>query len=158
MKIKIKKKQKYKNIYAHLKDKLIQQNIAEPQNILIEPKGELKMSEVLLDFIEPYSKYWETEEQLYKLLTVAIIAWNEALFSGEKRKETLEKAIKLLPTRVHDDARLMIHEMIRRKEKYFADIRRLIVNFEITLTKDGPHVSVASTLESSYPHPLKETR
>ncbi|MBF0552497.1 MAG: hypothetical protein HQK60_18450 [Deltaproteobacteria bacterium] len=146
MKIK-KKKQKQKNVYDPLKMRLIHQQIAQPQNILIEPEGVVKMSEVLLEYIEPYA--WETKEELYQLVSVAIIAWNAVLLSGDKRKDALEKMLNLLPAEIHDDVTVLIGAMIRRKEKYFAHIRRVIVNFHITMTKDGPHISVASTLSST---------
>ncbi|MBF0509276.1 MAG: hypothetical protein HQK57_10175 [Deltaproteobacteria bacterium] len=149
--MKIKNKRKQKHIYSHIINKVIRQNIAKPEHILIEPPGFLKMSKVLLDFIEPYSNYWDTEEELYQLLTVAIIAWNESLLSGAKRSKSLKEAIECFPIEMHDSVQPMINKMIRRKEKHFADIRREIVDFKITMTIDGPHVSVMSSLDSSYP-------
>jgi len=48
------KKHKKKKIYESMKTKLVQNGLADSHNIVIQPSGELKMSEVLLDFIEPY--------------------------------------------------------------------------------------------------------
>jgi hypothetical protein len=35
--------------------------------IVVQPSGETKMSEVLVEFIEPYSQFWNTKEELNKL-------------------------------------------------------------------------------------------
>ena len=51
----------------------------EGMTIVRPSPGQEKMSEVLLDFVEPYSEQWETAEELRKLLTLAVIAWNAAL-------------------------------------------------------------------------------
>ena len=37
--------------------------------------------------------------------------------------------------------------MIARKQAYFSEYTRMIVNFELTETRDGYHLAVASTLE-----------
>jgi len=58
------------------------------------------MSEVLLEFVESYSRYWRTKEDLNKLLSVAVIAWNAALLAGNERKEIIENALKAAPHEV----------------------------------------------------------
>ena len=47
--------------------------------------GGIKMSEVIENFIEPYMDLANTEENLRKLLTLAGLAWNTALFPKEER-------------------------------------------------------------------------
>src|SRR4051812_16729921 len=94
---------------------------ADAQVVLTPPGGQ-KMSEVLLDFIEPYADQWRTPEDLRKLLMLASIAWNAGLMGAEARHALIEPAVESLPP----DARLffqrMIAEMIRRKETEFAHI------------------------------------
>lgn len=46
---------------------------------VIEPPGQIKMSDVLLDFVAPYRHFVNTIEAYRKLLLVAVIAWNAAL-------------------------------------------------------------------------------
>ena len=47
------------------------------------------MSEVLLEFLKPYTGQWPSEEDLLKLLPLAILAWNAAILSGSQRAEMI---------------------------------------------------------------------
>jgi hypothetical protein len=114
--------------------------------IVVSPPGERKMSEVLLEFLEPYSKHWATEEQFKKLVTVGLVAWNAALMSGRARDDFIEKMAKAVPPELRPEMREIVDEMVRRKEAHFANIRRTIVSFDVTMTPSGPHLSVLSTL------------
>ena len=67
-----KKKRKQKKLFKLLITRLTQKGLLSGHKIVLQPSGEIKMSEVLIDFIEPYSEYWETEEELSKLLSLAI--------------------------------------------------------------------------------------
>jgi hypothetical protein len=57
------------------------------EKIVIEPPGQVKMSEVLEAFVEPYIGFADTQEDHRKLLTLAITAWNAALLPEEEQKE-----------------------------------------------------------------------
>jgi hypothetical protein len=116
--------------------------------VVVSPPGEVKMSEVLLEFLEPYDNLWKTEEQLHKLLTIAMVAWNAALVSGRRRDELLQGTLAALPPEARGDGRMLIEEMIRRKEAQFANIKRMVLDHQLTMTPSGPHLSVISTLDS----------
>jgi hypothetical protein len=117
----------------------------------VPPGAEIKMSEVLLEFLEPYSEYWTNEDQFNKLLTVGLVAWNAALLSGSKRNEFIEQMAHTLPADVRQDMRSIVEEMIRRKEAHFARNRRTIFSYELTMTPSGPHLTVLSTLDTQSP-------
>ena len=104
------------------------------------------MSDVLMEFLEPYEEYWENEEQLQKLLSVAVIAWNAALMPGGKRDDFLQDMEQAVPAEVRQDMRSIVLDLVRRKLAHFADIQRTIISYELTMTPDGPHLSVLSTL------------
>jgi len=143
-----KRKEKHKQDRAR-KAKLLRQGTFEGDVIIVpSPGGAEKMSEVLMEFLEPYSGQWRTEEDLRKLLSVAIIAWNAALVTGGKRSELIESTLEALPPEVRPDARAIIEEMIRRKETFFANNHRMIVDYELTMGPAGPHLSVISTFEN----------
>jgi hypothetical protein len=110
------------------------------------PPGEAKMSEVLLEFVEPYSESWSTEEQLQKLLTVALVAWNAAILPESKRDEFILDMVNTVPPDARRPMLAIIAEMMQRKLQHFAGNKRMILNFEVTSTPSGPHVSVMSTL------------
>ena len=115
--------------------------------VLIAPRGEVKMSEVLLDFIRPYDGTWETEEQLRKLLVVAIVAWNAAISPPDKGEELVQSVLAKLPPEVQEDFLHIVVELIERKQRFFANNTRLIIDYKLTMTPGGPQLLVASTLD-----------
>ena len=140
------KKRKQRKLYESLKTELTKDVPLDGCKIVVQPSGETKMSEVLLEFIEPYSQYWKAKEELNKLLGVAVIAWNAALLPGNERKEIIENAVKVAPPEIRQDMKAIVEEMIQRKETHFAQNKRMIMNYKVTMTKEGPHVTVLSTL------------
>jgi hypothetical protein len=129
------------------KRRLKRQGFPSDATVLVEPPGAAKMSEVLLEFLEPYAEHWKNEEEFQKLLIVGQIAWNAALYSGEKRTEFVEKMVAAVPPEARPVMRAFVQELIQRKEAHFAGNRRLIVNYELTMTPSGPHLAVMSTLD-----------
>jgi hypothetical protein len=119
-----------------------------PPGTEIVPSGDgVKMSEVLMEFVEPYLEEGRTDDELRKLLSVACIAWNAALVSGAEREEMLRDMAKTLPPDTAQGLRSIIDGMIRRKEVYFARYKRFIIDFQLTSSPTGPHLLVASTVE-----------
>jgi hypothetical protein len=118
----------------------------EGATVLVEPAGQAKMSEVLLEFLQPYSEHWWPKERMEKLLAVALIAWNAAIHTGRERHDFIEDMVKAVPPEVREAMRSIVDEMVRRKETYFASNKRLILSYDLTLTPAGPHLSVVSTL------------
>ncbi len=139
------KKRKQRKLYESLKTELTKDVPLDGCKIVVQPSGETKMSEVLLEFVEPYSQYWKTKEELNKLLGVTVIAWNAALLPGNERKEIIENAVKVAPPEIRQDMKAIVEEMIQRKETHFAHNKRMIMNYKVTMTKEGPHVTVLST-------------
>src|SRR4051794_28130926 len=87
-----------------------------PENVKIvtTPAGQRMMSEVLLEFLEPYSQYWGEEEQFKKLLTVALIAWNASLLSGGEREGFIRDMVAAVPPEARESMRAIIAEMMQR--------------------------------------------
>jgi hypothetical protein len=119
--------------------------------VIHSPPGEVKMSEVLLEFLEPYSEYWANEDSMRKLITVGMIAWNAALFSGPKRTSFIDDMVQQVPPDVRSDMRAILDEMIQRKETHFGGIKRAIISYELGMTPAGPHLSVMSSMEPPGP-------
>lgn len=119
-------------------------------NVVYEPPGHAKMSEVLEDFIEPYDQLCKTESSHRKILTLAVLAWNVALAPEASRRGMLDRALRAgLGNASEEDldvAREMVEEMVRRKLMYFAENHRKIVSFDLRTTDTGLHLFVASTL------------
>jgi len=51
------------------------------------------MSEVLMEFVDPYTVHAGTEEKWGKLLGVAVIAWNASMFPPAERKRIVDGPI-----------------------------------------------------------------
>lgn len=119
---------------------------------VIAPGGEVKMSEVLGAFIEPYIDLADTIEAYRRLLTVAVAAWNIALApKAEQQKMLDEIAAAGIPAddvESHTVFREMVTMLIARKKQYFAAYTRNIIAFEVTDIGDSYHLVVASTLEN----------
>jgi hypothetical protein len=123
-----------------------------PSEFVFNPQGEEKMSEVLADFVEPYAGMADTMENHRKLLGVAATAWNTALLPADERDSALDSALAEglgdLAESLRLELRALIEALIARKDAHFVDNRRAIVDFTLQGTRDGYHLSVASTLES----------
>jgi hypothetical protein len=112
-----------------------------------EARDGVKMSEVLEEFIAPYLEIADTEEVFRKLLVTAVIAWNTALFPAKERKTYLEKVLEALPEQVRADGRAIISELMARKERYFSEYERMIIDYEVTDTGEGYRLVVISTVD-----------
>ena len=117
---------------------------------IANPKGEVKMSEVLEEFVEPYLDAAHNHSQREKLFSIAIIAWNLAILPESDRQSMINKFLKeALNTNdplTRQDTKGILDELIARKQKFFANNQRLIVDFELQDTGSSFHLSVASML------------
>lgn len=107
----------------------------------------VKMSEVLKKFVEPYRDIANTEGAFRNLMATAMIAWNATLFSVEKRTEYLENIFESFPEGVREDARFIISDLIARKERYFSEYKRMILDYEVTDTGKDFQLMVISSMD-----------
>ena len=136
--------------------------------IVRSPQGvDQKISEILLDFIEPYRQFANTDKALERLVAIGITAWNVSLFPEEQREEKLsqiaavvvvdgQSLIRRLVLKIRvlvfgqsqevDDFKQIVYELVDRKLQHYAAIRRFIVHYEFTQTDDDIHLLVMSTL------------
>jgi hypothetical protein len=118
-----------------------------PESIVIaNPPGEIKMSEVLLEFIEPYTDEQSTPDDLKRVLSVATLAWNLALFPEAERPAQLREIEATVPPEVRPTMRAFMEELLQRRLTQFANIRRAILDYQVSMTPSGPHLNVVSTL------------
>ena len=118
------------------------------QKVVIGPTSDgVKMSEVLEDFIEPYKQFAETKEAYQKLLTTAVAAWNVMLFPEKERSSRLDDLLATLPKDVRKDGKQIIEELMVRKERFFSQYKRMIIDFEIRGVGGDWHLSVMSTVD-----------
>ncbi len=132
---------------AELQSKLAGQG----REVVFQENASEKMSDVIEEFIEPYRQSATTLVEYQRLIGTAILAWNAALDQGTKRAALLRVMLKTIAPKVdrqtQEDFYAIVGEMIERKEKYFASNRRPIVNYRVTETPEGMHLSIASLIE-----------
>lgn len=132
----------------------LEKKVSNIGKVVVNPAGEAKMSEVLKDFIEPYQESAQTLLDIRRLLTLATTAWNVALFPTLDRQKLIDDILtdelvegdKKVKAKIQD----LINELIERKNRYFSDNKRFIVNFELKDVGNGYYLSVASTLSPNF--------
>ena len=81
------------------KTRLRKQELLHNTKYVSHRPGEERMSEVLMEFVDPYTVHAGTEEQWRKLLGVAVIAWNASMFPPGERKRMVDEQINHKVTR-----------------------------------------------------------
>ncbi len=119
--------------------------------LVLDPPGEDKMSEVLLDFAKPLLEL-TADRHFDKVIVLAIACWNATLLPEEDQEAAINEVIHIFSssgTRDVDLAKEAVQILLERKRRYFPDNKRLIADYRISHSKDQMHLMVASTLSSS---------
>lgn len=95
-----KKKRKRKKLFDRFKAKLDQEGLLKGKKIITNPPGEEKMSDVLMEFIEPYAEFATTDEEFGKLIPLA------SPLLADRRVASDLKAIYTAPTREEGERQL----------------------------------------------------
>ena len=82
-----------------------------------------------------------SEDEFRNAIRLGLVAWNTALLPKERQVETIERFIDEVVHDGADDFRQVVYEMIDRKQRWFAQIKRLILKYHLTVTENGPHLS-----------------
>jgi len=132
-----------------LQEKLAQGGLLEGSKLLTNPKGEVKMSDVIEEFMEPYRGLAHNLQEYKNLLALVILAWNASFFDEAKREEMFAQMTgsQILLQENQEEFRKFFNELLERKQRYFADNHRKIVEFDVKDLGDEFYFSVASTLE-----------
>jgi hypothetical protein len=119
---------------------------------VVQSTGELeKMSDVIHHFAEPLQD--ENGDVPANMIRFAILVWNALLLPKDKQEEAFRDIIKALPGNergVREGALLAIGMLLKRKERYFSDNKRVIIDYEITETEDMLNLNVVSTVPEGY--------
>lgn len=129
------------------------------------PQGPRKMSETLLDFIQPFRHDGEPPEETAWLVSVGTLAWNACLLPEDEREATTNKLIaegmgsgslSRAASRIHaaiageppaiTEFKHLLNGLIERKLQHYAGNRRCILGYEILQNGNHLHLNVLSTL------------
>ena len=128
---------------THMQKKFKKDSFFKNKQIVKVSNGE-KMSEVILRFIEPYKETASTLEAFEKLIALAIVAWNVHILKDKEIIGKLKESMQLGEEEKEDLNQILIAMMLR-KELFFADNQRLILDCQVTETNDDFHLQVIST-------------
>ena len=138
------RRQKQRRLYRSL-DKRLAKDSPREGDVVQALDSRFKMSEVLLDFIDPYREDTMSQFELRNLIAAGTLAWNTAMLPPESRGKILDGAIHDAISEGAEEFREILSEMIERKRRYFARFTRFILNYQLTMTPDGPHLTVLSS-------------
>jgi len=108
------------------------------------------MSEVILKLSDPLLKeYNDNDKQIKSIISLTIIEWNRLMFPEDMREKFQDKMIDTLSP-PGDEAEtvgsiLYLSELItKRQKKYFPDLKRLIVDYELIVSDGDITLNISS--------------
>ena len=110
-----------------------------------------KMSDVILRFAEPLKDEYGIVPS--NMIRFAILVWNASVLPKSNQEEMIQEITKVLPEPDEEMREIMmsiIHDLLERKEKYFSDNKRFIVDYNIRESSRRIHLDVVSTLPEGY--------
>ena len=115
---------------------------------LVNPEGELSISDAISKIIAPYRDTAQNYESFDKLVTVACAAWNASILPVAERERLLAEMRKLMPDQQRrEDFTEIVKELMKRKNKLYPKVKRMIVQFKVTDRANDFHIAIASTME-----------
>jgi hypothetical protein len=116
---------------------------------LVNPEGEISISDAISKIIAPYRDKAQDYESFHKLVTVACAAWNATILPVEKRESMLADMRKLMPDQQsREDFTTIVKELMKRKNRLYPKVNRMIVQFKVTERRNDFHIAIASTMEN----------
>lgn len=116
---------------------------------LVNPEGEISISDAISKIIAPYRNMAQDYESFHKLVTVACAAWNATILPVEKRESMLADMRKTMPDQQsREDFTAIVKELMKRKNRLYPKVNRMIVQFKVTNRKNDFHIAIASTMEN----------
>jgi len=132
---------------ARMKDQLNEQFGIEHE--MIRDSSLEKMSDILLEYGKPFMDLVQTDNKAdyEKSIQISMMLWNYSIMQdlrGSDGRKEIEKMLK--PVMPDAKSKEVLRYMLERKRQMFPDNNRIMLNYELTETPDGFHLSVASTL------------
>jgi hypothetical protein len=135
--------------------------------------GGIKLSDALIELCEPFDPEKLSAKEFENLIGLAAVAWNITVLPEEERLEKLTDFVETMPrmreelkceidTVLNADSKdngiapatTMLHfigAMIQRKNKLFPMDNRLILNYKVKESQEGPHLTVSSAPLNALP-------
>jgi hypothetical protein len=121
--------------------------------VMVNPAGTEKMSEVILRFAEPFKDEYGIVSKA--MLEIAIILWNASFMPSDMQSKAVEDVVNVLPrdnTEARREMFFIANMLLERKKQHFSDNKRMIMDYHITESAHSIHLDVVSTVPEGY-HP-----
>ena len=102
-----------------------------------------RMSEVILDFADELLQMTSNHKEMELTIILAIVAWNVTIAGGDI-EETFEKFDSVFENKIPNEFRQLLQWLVEKKQKYYSEYDRSIVDFNITRKKGGIRLDVIS--------------
>src|SRR5215467_4634378 len=89
--------------------------------VIVNPAGTAKMSEVIFRFAEPFKDAYGMISK--EMLEIAIIVWNASFMPSDMQRKAVEDVVNVLPsdnTEARRDMFLLANMLLERKKQYFS--------------------------------------
>ncbi len=109
--------------------------------IIQNPGDAEKMSDVILRFAEPLQDEYGIVEP--DMIRFAILVWNASLLPQEAQNKAIEDLTKLVPSFDREARQVILstaNMLLERKEQYFSDNKRFIMDYHIRETSRRIHL------------------
>lgn len=123
-----------------------------PENVRLvpSPPGMPKMSELIVELIDPFADACDDDPAAIRnLVMLGATAWNAAVYGPEKGASLVKGLVETFPPADRSTGAAILASLILRKEELFPDDRRIVYDFQVRNTEDGPRIQVASLLRPS---------
>jgi hypothetical protein len=115
---------------------------------LINPEGEISISDAISNIIAPYREDAPKFQAFHKLVMMACAAWNASILPASERENMLADMRKLLPDQQsREDFTVVVKDLMKRKNKLYPKVNRLIIKFKVTDLGNDFHIAIASTMK-----------
>jgi hypothetical protein len=143
-----KKRQSANSNKAQLKHEVQAQSAFKHLKI-IEAEDAEKMSAVILKFVAPYQHLIHSKKAYEHLIVLAMVAWNATILEGETRQRLMDRVKETILSDGDEDWSQeladLLAQLMQRKERYFADNKRLILDYRVSESRQEYHLAVIST-------------
>ncbi len=131
-------------------NELLKKIEASGNKVVVDPKGKLRMSDVLQDFAKPLLTEASTDDEVKMAIRFAILVWNASLIPKPERENELKALITQLSKSDNPShttiMKSYVDMLLKRKEEMFSDIKRAIIDCHFSGSGSKLRFDVASTL------------
>ena len=135
-------------IMSRMKGKMLEMS-GGVEHELIRDSSQEKMSDILLTYAKPFIDTINTDnkEDYERAIQISMIFWNCAImYEAAKSRKDRKEIIKMLkPVMLDAESKSVVNYMLVRKQQLYPGNKRMIMNYELSVTAEGLHLSVVST-------------